>query len=311
MTPRASVVIAAYGGAGVIGDQLRALAEQEAAPAFEVLVMDNNSPDDLAGAVAPFLSDAVRLVPARGGQGQCYARNLGALLAQGEHVLFCDQDDVVGPRWVASLVSELDRARVLATGPMEVSELNEEDVWRVYLGDPDASPLLRPFPVQGYLPFAFGCNLGIRRDDFLALGGMDNSYRGGDEDTDFSWRAQEAGLPLVVADDAVVHYRLRAEAKALFRQRQGYARTRMLTAVRSKGVRQLRGMSLRWTITSLLRAPLAWVRSRSTMAGRFRWAMESGSLVGNLEGQIRYRVLRAPEPELVDRARPEAEQRAI
>lgn len=305
--PVASVVIAVFDGTATLPAQLAALAAQEDAPPFEVLVMDNNSTDDLAGTIAPFLGEKVRILPARAHQGQCYARNLGALLARGEHVLFCDQDDVVAPTWVRALTDELDAASVLATGPMELARLNAEEVWRPD-PDEDAPSLLRPYPVQGYLPFVYGSNLGMRREDFIALGGFDNSYRGGDEDTDISWRAQEAGHPIAVSEGAVVHYRLRSGARALFRQHRGYARTRTITVLRTQGTRPLRGMSLKWTLGHLALAPRDWLRVRGTHAGRLEWARRTGALVGNLEGQLRYRGGRTPEPELIDRARAESQE---
>ncbi len=156
--------------------------------------------------------------------------------------------------------------------------------------------------MQGYLPFVYGCNLGIRRDDYIGLRGMDNSYRGGDEDTDFSWRAQEAGLPLLCVEEAVVHYRLRSSPKALFRQRRGYGRTRVLTWVRSQsGDRLLSGMSLKWSVKQTMLIPIRWIKARRSTEDLLAWAIFSGAVIGNLEGQLRYRVLRrVPAPELLN-----------
>lgn len=299
--PEVSVIIAVFNGTSTLGAQLAALESQIGAPSFEVLVMDNNSSDDVSSVVARYPALNASVLPATRHQGQCYARNLGVLKARGQHILICDQDDVVASGWVRALHAELSQRAALATGPIDVALLNSTAAARAYTGGSERD-LLRPYPVQGYLPFVYGCNLGIRRGDYISLGGMDNSYRGGDEDTDFSWRAQEAGLPLVCVDDAVVHYRLRDNPRALFKQRRGYGRTRVLTWVRSQSrERALSGMSLKWSLQQTMLAPMRLVKALRSTEDLLAWAIFSGAVVGNLEGQLLYRVLRrVPAPQLLD-----------
>ncbi len=157
-----------------LGAQLAALESQIGAPSFEVLVMDNNSSDDVGSLVARHSGLSASVVPATRHQGQCYARNLGVLRARGEHILICDQDDVGAPGWVRAMHEELSQRAVLATGIASTSRSST------------APP--RPAPTRGTpkrrsaLP---GCRatcrsstaaiLGIRREDYLRLGGMDNS----------------------------------------------------------------------------------------------------------------------------------------
>lgn len=295
-----TVVIAVHNGARTLGAQLLALTEQVDPPRFEVLIMDNNSTDDLVSLVAEFSGELyVRLEQASMRQGASYARNHGALLAKGSHLLFCDADDVVGERWVRALHEELAKRPALVTGPVELSYLNDELLRRLYAGE---EKTVRPYAIEGYLPFAFGANMGTRRSDYLALGGMDNSYKGGHEDVDFAWRAQEAGLPLILVEDATVHYRLRSSPRAVLRQRRGYARGRVITWLRSRdGSRPLKGMSLRWAIRNSLRLPLAWLASRTSRASRLSWAARAGDVLGNLEGQLRYRVFgKVPRVEMAE-----------
>lgn len=262
--PQVSVVIAVINGTSTLGEQLSALGGQVDPPPFEVIVVDNRSIDDPGAVIVDFPSLTVRLVRADERPGQSYARNVGACVARGQHLVFCDADDVVSSSWVRAHADVLGDTRAVVTGPIEVARLSDEEIWRAYVG-PDHEPLVHPYRVQAYLPFAYGCNVGVRRADYLALGGMDNSYPGGDEDTDFSWRAQEAGLDFVVASDAVVHYRLRRGARELFRQRRGYARGRVLTWVRSQSLgRSVGGMSLRWTTRELLGCQAAGYRAGPT-----------------------------------------------
>lgn len=296
----ATVVIAVHNGAATIGDQLAALAGQEDAPDFDVLVVDNRSTDDLVFACRPYQDQLnLRLVSAPDHPGQAYARNVGVLAARGRHVLFCDDDDIVAPTWVGAMTRALAAGGVLATGPLEVATLNSPEARQAFVGGDGTATSVISYPTQGYLATAWGGNLGVNREDYLAIGGMDNSYRGGDEDTDFSWRAQEHGLRLVVVDAAVLHVRLREDPRQLFRQRRGYARARMLTYARSVGTsRQLTGPSLKWSLTQLALLPGAWARSRNDKHAEFLFAQRAGSVIGNLEGQIRHRLLRQlPQPQ--------------
>ena len=93
--------------------------------------------------------------------------------------------------------------------------LNPEAV-HASLGDAQSSDL----PIYDYpafLPHAGGGGLAIRRAHHEAIGGFDESYPAL-EDTDYCWRLQLAGVPLVFAGDAVVRIRLKTGTGAIFRQ---------------------------------------------------------------------------------------------
>lgn len=112
--PSVSVVIPVYNGAPTLPLQLEALHTQVGAPAFEVVVVDNRSTDDLDGAVRPFMESGppLRVVRADGHQGSSYARNRGIAAARAPYVMFCDADDVVSRHWVAT------GAAAFATAPI-------------------------------------------------------------------------------------------------------------------------------------------------------------------------------------------------
>lgn len=236
----------------------------------------------------------LRIVSATRHQGQGYARNIGALHARGEILCLCDQDDVVSSTWVAGLASAVEAGGVLATGPMDFVTLNPPVTALVGrdLGH------VTPFVAHGYLPFVFGSNIGIRLDDFKAIGGMDNTFQGGDEDVDFSWRAQEFGLRIVVEPRAVVHYRVRTTPRSVFRQQLGYGRTPVLSYVRGLDAgRPVHGMSVRWTVARVAELPLQWLRVRRDPREALGFAQEAGRKVGNLQGQWEYRIRkRVPAP---------------
>lgn len=95
-----SVVVAAWQSAGTVGAAVAsALAQTE--PALEVIVCDDGSTDDVAGALAGF-GDAVRLLRIDHG-GESAAKNAAVAAASGEFVVILDADDLWDSRRLARL----------------------------------------------------------------------------------------------------------------------------------------------------------------------------------------------------------------
>ena len=314
--PRLSVIIPAHNAASVLGEQLEALRAQEGADPFEVLVCDNNSTD---GTARLALDDAgsldLRVVDASGPASASHARNQGAAAAAGEILLFCDADDLVSPQWVRELSAPLTRgADVLVAGALHHQRFNDAEVLRAYdIGpDPDPDPaadeLSDPPPYAGFLPTVPGNGFAVRRDRYLALHGMDHSYPGGAEETDFAWRAQLEGVRVVVCPRAVVHYRLKDAPRPLFRQQriQNYARILLWTRYRDQG------MSGPSTVYSLREVAhhLPGLLRRQRRADRLRTARILGGNVGALQGILAFRILRrSPAPRTAEIAPQEGQRR--
>jgi cellulose synthase/poly-beta-1,6-N-acetylglucosamine synthase-like glycosyltransferase len=229
-----TVVMACRDAAATLPAQLDALVAQVLPPElvgrWQLLVCDDASGDD-SRAIAEGYRDRLPLTvlavdgPAgpgtrgptirAGGLGPGAARNWGAARASGSLLAFCDADDVVAPDWLARMVAALADHRFVAG--RFATDLNAAAVLRSRtLGQQDR---LQGGP-RG-LPHAGGGNLGIRREVFEAVGGFDPSLRCL-EDTDLSWRVQQAGVVLVFAADVVVRVRLRSTLATMFGQGRGY-----------------------------------------------------------------------------------------
>ncbi|MCT1909553.1 MULTISPECIES: glycosyltransferase family 2 protein [Brachybacterium] len=303
--PRLSVIIPAHNAASVLGEQLEALRVQEGADPFEVLVCDNNSTDGTAQlALDEAGSLDLRVVDASGPARASHARNRGASAARGAVLLFCDADDLVDAHWVRELSAPLlDGADVIAAGALHHERFNDTDVLAAYGITPDPDPASTPESkapagYAGYLPTAPGGNFAIRPDRYLALGGMDPSYPGGAEETDFAWRAQLTGTEVVTRPRAVVHYRLKHAPRALFRQQriQHCARILLWTRYRSSG---MTGPSLKHSIVQIAFQVPNLLR-RQSRADRLRTARILGGNVGALQGILAFRILRLnPAPQSI------------
>lgn len=304
--PLVSVLIPAKDTAQWIPEQLAALDDQVDAPPFEVVIADNGSTDGtpqvaLAGAHA----FAMRVVDASGPASASHARNVAAEAARGEILLFCDADDLVGPAWVRSLTDAVaGHPRRLAAGALHHERFNAPEVLDAYRIGPDphvdesarpTSVLTDPEGFAGYLPTVPGGNFAVHRAAYLALGGMDSTYPGGAEETDFAWRAQQQGLHVVRVPQAVAHYRLKAGPRALFRQQRIQQRGRMYLWTRHRET-SMRGPSLKASALEVVRGLRSLPAARRDPAARLAWAAHVGAHVGALEGMIRYRRPRRCRP---------------
>lgn len=282
--PVASVIVPAYNAGATIDDELAALAAQQYDGEWELVVVDNESTDDTRERVKAWQQKfpvPLSIVAAKR-RGAAAARNVGARVAKGEFLLFCDADDVVSPEWLRRMVAGLGRHEIV-TGPPEFLRYNAPEYYE-WTGDAEA-PL--PHIGYGHLPYAGSNNLGVRRSLLTQLGGFDEALRR-TEDVDFSWRAQYAGIAIHPVP-AVVHRRLRSNLRdlALVAFRGGLSEPALYARHRSHGMPrgslQEAAESWRWRWTSALPA---WRQPEL----RVRWVYRTANGVGRVVGSIRNRV---------------------
>lgn len=271
-----SVVLPTLNGAKTIGEQLAALLHQTTSRPYEVIVVDNGSTDDLSDVVTAFQAGPVPVslitaVP----PGLNRARNAGVKFADGENILLCDCDDIVGLAWIETM------AKCLAISPttgggLHVASINSQKTLARWGVDGTL------FPADGYafLPAPYGANCGFRREVWDAVGGFDESLTMGGDDFDFFWRAQLAGYSYMPAPDAVVQYRLRSTWRSIWRRqyRFGKANVQMYQRFRDQGLgpssTALAAKGWAWSILMLPLAILmptkrgAWIRTTAKRCGR-------------------------------------------
>ena len=95
-----SVVIPTYNRADLLAETLATIRAQTLAPA-EIIVVDDGSTDDTP-ALLERLAPAVRSLRVPNG-GDLVARNAGLAAATGDHVAFCDSDDLWRPSFLAEM----------------------------------------------------------------------------------------------------------------------------------------------------------------------------------------------------------------
>lgn len=89
-----TIIVPTYNRANFIGESLESALRQDLPPA-EIIVVDDGSTDDTEQAVSRFGSRIVYVAKPNGGKSS--AINLGLALAEGDHILVLDDDDLLPP----------------------------------------------------------------------------------------------------------------------------------------------------------------------------------------------------------------------
>ncbi|USI74180.1 glycosyltransferase family 2 protein [Sphingomonas morindae] len=166
--PLISVVMPSYKGAALIRetiDSVRAQTVQD----FEIIVIDDGSPDHTVALVESLGDPRIRVVRAPENGGPARARSLGAPLARGRYIAGLDQDDLCHPTRFAKQVAWLEahpEAVLLAStiapfGPQAGADpfpaLTDPDAidWQLLVANPLAwsSVMMRAEPALRLQPF--------------------------------------------------------------------------------------------------------------------------------------------------------------
>ena len=179
--PLISVIIPVYNGARFLADAVSNVLAQDY-PSLEIIVVDDGSTDDIAGAVSRLPVD-VRFFRQENA-GPAAARNRGLRDASGQFIAFLDVDDL----WPAGNLAMLSRVLAAEPGLMVVHGHAQ-----MLMLDP-VTGQFRPEgnPAESF-PYYIGAGL-YRREVFESVGPFDASMRFA-EDTDWYTRLKESGLP--------------------------------------------------------------------------------------------------------------------
>lgn len=196
-----SVIIPTYNGKERLLRCLEALKQQSRLP-DEVIVSIDGSTDATAEALAHWNAAGLPLqwIEAPNG-GRAVARNRGARMAQGELLIFLDDDVRLIPQGIAMHEAHHRRFEnsILAGACLEEEALLRTDMHRYkgYLSRLWLKPLVayatQPMPAGKV--FLAAANMSVPRQVFEQLGGFDERLRDA-EDYDLGVRAVQAGVPV-------------------------------------------------------------------------------------------------------------------
>ena len=197
-------------GGALLAECLAALGRQTFA-AFETVVVDNSAAARVAKTELP---DRIQLVAAPRNLGYGGAINLAARASQAEFIAALNDDAIVDPAWLASLVAAADSQPQTGMWASRV-RLNEREMDSAGMllfadGSSKQRGHCRPpeefnEPADVLLPS--GSAALYRRSMLEQLGGFDEDFFLYCEDTDLGLRAQWAGWPCRYVPTAIVDHR--------------------------------------------------------------------------------------------------------
>jgi GT2 family glycosyltransferase len=197
------------------GDHLRECIESIrtcTGPMYELIVVDNGSKDESLDYLRS-LSD-IKLIENKENVGAPAGRNQALALAEGEYIVFLDNDTVVTRGWLERFMACAGADPLYGVlGPMSnyVSgpQLVENATYRDYGELQDfarrwsQAHANRAFLTGRLILFC----LFVKREVIKRIGGFDPAYgKWGFEDDDFCVRAQIAGYRLVIVKDIYIHH---------------------------------------------------------------------------------------------------------
>lgn len=215
--PRASILLVTYGNLSLTRLCLASLQRTRNATPFEIIAVDNASPDESAAHLRALEREGLlplRLVENTANRGFAAANNQAARLARGELLVLLNNDTVVTDGWLDALAAHLSRQPALGlVGPSTNS-----------CGHPavEVPASYRDLPAMAELAAARAVEHAGQNDEvsmmplfcaaipralYHEVGGLDEGYgRGMFEDDDLAEAVRARGRRVACARDAFVHH---------------------------------------------------------------------------------------------------------
>ncbi len=224
-----SIIIVSYNTRQLTLECLRSIFEQTSDIDYEVLVVDNDSSDGSANAIAGYFSQ-VQLIASKENHGFARANNLAAQNAKGDYLLLLNPDTVVLNRAIEKLLSfARSHPKAGICGGRTIFPdrsvnpkccFGESTAWSLFCRAFGLSRIFRNFALfnpESYGSWAYdtvrqvdiitGCFFMVKRDLWEQLAGFNPVFFMYGEEVDFCLRARKLGYkPLFTPDAEIIHY---------------------------------------------------------------------------------------------------------
>ena len=197
--PAISVVIPTYGRPALVLKALQSVLAQAFDGSFDVHVVDDGGQDDTGAALKALDDPRVHYHWINHG-GPAAARNHGVGQSRAPLIAFLDSDTLAQPGWLQAGYDALKAQPALLGIEGRVERAQQYP----------ATPFHRSGRKSSLAGAGSPAMSSIRRDGFLALGGFDQRFTEPcREDSEFAFRAEEAGQRMGFAPQALVRHPVR------------------------------------------------------------------------------------------------------
>ncbi|HQV02220.1 MULTISPECIES: glycosyltransferase family A protein [unclassified Novosphingobium] len=217
--PRVAVIVPAYGVAHLVGEALDSLLAQSM-PDWECVVIDDGAPDDVAGAVAPYLHDPRIRFLATDNHGVSGARNTAIAATSAPYIALLDGDDRFRPDYLARTTARLDADPSLCLVTVNAHIFGAVPRERLcFEGKQGAGDGLHGTLAE-VLDRSFGVYIGttFRRSEFERTKGFDTTFTHC-EDFDMWVQLMQLGGLAGYIDEVLGEYRVRVDSASASREK--------------------------------------------------------------------------------------------
>jgi glycosyltransferase involved in cell wall biosynthesis len=205
--------------AHLVGEALDSLLAQTLTD-WECVVIDDGAPDDVAGAVAPYLADPRFRFLGTANQGVSGARNTAIAATSAPYIALLDGDDRFRPDYLTRTVARLDAdpgLRLVTVNALIFGAVPRERL--CFEGRQGRSDGLHGSLAE-VLDRSFGVYIGttFRRADFNRTGGFDTRFTHS-EDFDLWVQLMRLGGRAGYVDEVLGDYRVRSNSASASRER--------------------------------------------------------------------------------------------
>ncbi|HSE39791.1 MAG TPA: glycosyltransferase [Acidobacteriota bacterium] len=221
-----SVIICTHNGAAKLKKTLTSRLNQTLIrDLYEIIIVDNGSTDDTRDYIDSLSKERVHPIKYifEGELGLHFARHAGARAAEGEWLLFTDDDASADAEWLSNYWNAIQKhpAMKAAGGPARPRwDLTPDEWLKRVVGDSSFFPalaLMELFSDFRLTPdgLFFGVNLAIKKDVLFSLGGFNPDAFGavwlGDGESGLLRKLLEKGMHVGYVSDAIVYHHIPPE----------------------------------------------------------------------------------------------------
>ncbi len=222
--PSVSILVPCYAEEHTISSTVEALLALDY-PNFEIIIINDNSPDRTASKARKFLYDPrVRLLDKTVNEGKAMGLNDALPICRSEIILIIDADIIVSPKLLQYVVPHFLGTRVAAvTGNPRVR--NRKNLLQ-HLQAVEFSSIVsmqrRAQRVLGRILTVSGAVFAVRRTALIEVGGFSSDMA--TEDMDLSWRLQMRFWDIRYEPRAIAWMQVPPNGRELWKQRRRWAR---------------------------------------------------------------------------------------
>lgn len=215
-----SIIILQYNGINLVDRCLKSL-KKTRYKNYEIIIVDNKSTDNSVEFIKKNYPE-IKLIENEKNYGFAEGNNIGAKYANGEYIVFLNNDVEVDPNWLGEIVNIMKREGVVACQPKVLSLRDKKKFEYAGAGggfiDKYGYPICRgrvydvieedrgQYDDEIEVFWVCGVCMFVRKDIFLNIGGFDKYFFVYGEETDLCWRLNLLGYKLKYAPRSVIYH---------------------------------------------------------------------------------------------------------